>query len=396
MKILLINDYATPTGGAEIITLAIRDGLRKRGHDARIFASSVRPLNAKILADYQCFGTLSRFRTLLQAFNLSAFWRLRCVLAEFQPDVVHLRMFLTQLSPLILPLLKRIPSVYHVAWYRPICPVGTKMLPDGTSCQHSVGAACYHNRCLPLRDWLPLMLQMKLWRHWGDAFNLIVANSEAVKCRLIAEGFESVEVVWNGVPIRSPRPPLESPPTVVFAGRLSWEKGVDVLVQAFALVVSQIPEARLLLAGEGAESDRITSLIAELGLQKSISMLGLLSHPEMERHFATGWVQVVPSKWAEPFGIVSTEAMMRGTAVVASNSGGLAEIVKHGETGFLVPPSNVEALAEALLNLLQNRSLAEQMGKAGRKLAIAQFSEETFVDRFICLYQILCKEKVNT
>lgn len=389
MKILLVNDYATPTGGAELMMLALRDGLRQRGHDARLFASCVQRDASGSLADYECFGTTSSFRTLLQTANPWAFRQLDRVLAEFQPDVVHVRIFLTQLSPLILPLLKDRPSLYHVAWYRPICPLGTKLLPDGTSCQKEAGAVCYRNHCLPLRDWLPLMLQMKLWRHWLDAFNLIVANSEAVKRRLIAEGIEPIEVVWNGIPIRLPRPPLSSPPTVAFAGRLVWEKGVDVLLQAFAKVVSQIPEARLLLAGDGPERDAIASLIAELELQGSVSLLGHLSRPEMEHHFATAWVQVVPSRWAEPFGIVAAEAMMRGTAVIASSSGGLTEIVQDGKTGFLVLPEDANALTEALLHLLQNRDLAEQMGKAGRKIALTHFSEGIFVEKFICLYQHL-------
>ena len=145
----------------------------------------------------------------------------------------------------------------------------------------------------------------------------------------------------------------------------------------------------LLLAGDGPQRDAIASLIAELGLSQNVSVLGFLSHPEMELQFATGWVQVVPSRWAEPFGNVSTEAMMRGSAVIASNSGGLVEIVRHGETGFLVPLGEIDALESALLRLLQNRELAEQMGRAGREVAIAQFSLETFVDKFVELYQTL-------
>jgi hypothetical protein len=84
LKILIINDHATWTGGAEILTLAMRDGLRSRVHDCRIFASSDRPLNAELLADYRCYGTSSRFRTLLQTTDLSALWQLGRILNEFQ------------------------------------------------------------------------------------------------------------------------------------------------------------------------------------------------------------------------------------------------------------------------------------------------------------------------
>jgi len=118
-------------------------------------------------------------------------------------------------------------------------------------------------------------------------------------------------------------------------------------------------------------------------------MLGHLSHPEMECLFDGAWVQTVPSLWAEPFGLVAVEAMMRGTAVVASDSGGLSEIVQHGRTGFLIPTGNIRALAEALLLLLKDRGLAEQMGEAGHEIALARFNETAYVDSFVQLYQTL-------
>ncbi|MBW4645958.1 MAG: glycosyltransferase family 4 protein [Goleter apudmare HA4340-LM2] len=393
MKILLLNDYATPTGGAELMMLALRDGLRQRGHDARLFASCAQGGKAASLADYECFGTTSRWRTLLQTMNFSAFQQLRQVLAEFQPDLVHVRIFLTQLSPLILPLLRSIPSLYHVAWYRSICPLGTKLLPNGQLCSHSVGTACYRQNCLSMHDWMPLMLQMHLWRRWKSAFNQVVANSEAVKQQLVLEGMESIEVVWNGIPVHPSRSPLGSPPVVAFAGRLVWEKGIDVLLQAFSQVINHIPEARLLLAGDGPECDRLKSLISQLGLQRQVSMLGYLPRSEMATHFANAWVQVVPSRWAEPFGIVATEAMMRGTAVIASNCGGLTEIVRDGQTGFLVPQDDVASLAQSLRLILSDRQLAERMGQAGRKVALANFSEATFVDRFEQIYQTLIQDQ---
>jgi glycosyltransferase involved in cell wall biosynthesis len=385
MKILLVNDYATPTGGAELMSLDLRAGLQERGHDVRLFASAARPDAGSSLADYTCRGTTSRFRTLLQTANLWAWRSLGQMLAEFRPDVVHVRIFLTQLSPLILPLLRHVPSIYHVVWYRPVCSLGTKMLPNGSSCQVRYGAACYHNGCLPLRDWLPLMLQMGLWRRWWTTFDQVVTISEALKRHLIGEGIAPVEVIPNGVPFRPQRPPLAAPPTVAFAGRLVREKGADLLLGAFARVVAQLPDAELLLVGDGPEWANLQDLVAQLDLRTQVTMPGYLPRPEMERIFSGAWVQAVPSRWAEPFGLVAAEGLMRGTAVVASDRGGLSEIVQDGQTGFLVPPDDELALAEALLRLLRDRSLAEDMGRAGREVALSRFSEDIWLDRQIQL-----------
>ena len=372
MKILLVNDYATPTGGAELIMLALRQQLRELGHDARLFASSARPLNKKSEADYECLGTTSKFRTLLQSSN---------------PWAVHVRIFLTQLSPSILPLLIDFPTIYHVAWYRPICPLGTKKLPSGDICQSPVGTACYQNKCLPIHDWLPIMLQMKLWNNWQHAFNLVVANSYFVKRQLASQGVNATEVVWNGVPSRPMCSDLSPYPTVVFAGRLVVEKGLDVLIKAFREVIKQIPQARLLIAGAGTEKNNLLALVSELELGDRITFLGHLSREQMEQVFKESWVQVVPSQWQEPFGIVAAEAMMRGKAVIASNLGGLSEIVQHNKTGLLFRHDNIQELASSIIRILGNVNLARDMGETGREIALANFSEEAFTKKFLDLYQ---------
>jgi glycosyltransferase involved in cell wall biosynthesis len=396
MRILLVSDYATPTGGAELMILSLRAALRRRGHDARLFASSARPLNAPSQADYECFGVSSRLRGLVQVANPSAYWRLRQVLQEFRPEVVHVRLFLSQLSPAILPLLRDTPAIYHVAWYRPICPIGTKMLPDGSPCHEPAGAACLRNRCFPAYAWPTAMLQIKLWRHWRDAFDLIVANSGATRKRLEAEGIEPVEVVWNGVPVCSPRRLLSPRPTIVFAGRLVPEKGADVLVDAFARLRTRIPEARLLIAGEGPERNCLESQIRRLYLNGTVDLLGYLSRAELEERFNDAWVQVVPSRWEEPFGIAAAEALMRGTALIASGTGGLSEMVRNGETGILVPPGDSGALGEALVSLTEDPARIDRMGKNGREFALRCLTEEAFVDRFENLYdRLLCPHGVS-
>lgn len=397
MKILLVNDYGGATGGAELQMLRLRDQLCDRRHDARLFASNAEAVAGRPnLADYACYGSTSRVQVLSQTLNLSAYWSLRRTLNEFQPDVVHVRMFLWQLSPLILPLLKSYPCLYQAAVYKAICPLGTNILPNGCACRLTPGMACLQQNCLTPQTWIWLMAQRSLWQRWKGAFNRVVALSDGMKREREQAGISQVSVIYNGVPERSVRAPLKSPPTVGYAGRFSTEKGVETLFRAFAKIVEQVPEAQLKLAGKGPTETALKALSLQLGIENRIVWLGHLSRPELEQQFDAVWVQVVPSLWAEPFGNVTTEAMMRGTAVVASAVGAQPEIIgpETGATmpGKLVPSGDVEALAATLLLILQQRSLAEQMGQAGRQRAVAEFSETRCVENFLCLYRSLICE----
>lgn len=396
MKILLVNDYGTPEGGAEIQTNRLRRILIEKGHDARLFSSNVKNGDLINEADYKCFGTASPFRTLVQSLNPGAFFKLRTVLREFNPDVVHVKIFLTQLSPLILPLLKNIPTLYHVAWYRPVCPTGTKLLPDGTVCTERAGIPCYRNQCLPLRDWLPLMLQLGLFRRWRSSLDSVMANSESVKKILESNGLTPVEVLHYGIAEKSENSSLSDTPTVAFAGRLVREKGVDVLLRAFANVINEIPAARLLIAGDGTDAKRTKDIIDDLKISSNVSMLGRVPASEIDEHLSRAWVQVVPSLWEEPFGIVAIEAMMRGTAVIASSSGGPREIIDNGKTGLLVRPGDVGALTGSLIEVLRNRELAKSLGKAGRNIARSRFREEMFLDRLLDIYGSLIRSPQDT
>ncbi len=391
MKILLINDYGTATGGAELQMLSLREDLCKRGHEVCLFSSFASLVSGSpLLADYHCFGTNTRLQVLSQTFNLSAYWKLKRILAEFRPDVVHVRMFLWQLSPSILPLLQDFPCLYQTAVYKAICPVGTKILPDGRACEVRAGKACLDSGCLTPQSWLVNMIQRSLWQKWRTAFDLVVALSHCMKDKLEAEGITPVQVVYNGVPERPQRPPLTQPPTVAYAGRLALEKGVNVLLEAFAQVVTQVPQARLLIAGQGSEEPKLRTLAEKLGITAQITWLGHLSRTELENRFDAAWVQVVPSLWDEPFGNVTTEAMMRGTAAIASAVGAQPEIIEDRVTGILVPPGDKKALAVALSQVLQDVSIAEQMGESGRQRALTHFSENSRTESFLKIYQQLC------
>ena len=411
MKILLINDYGGATGGAEIQMLTLRQQLRDRGHDVRLFTSNAEVVaGSPILADYTCYGTTSRLQVISQALNFSAYRALRRALKAFDPDVVHVRMFLWQLSPLILPLLRPYPCLYQTAVYKAICPMGTNILPDGETCRFSPGAACLKSGCLTPQTWVFMMAQRALWQRWEHVLDRIVALSKGMKRELEQSGMKSISVVYNGVPERDTRPPLTSPPTVGYAGRFSAEKGVETLFQAFAEVTRQIPRAKLMLAGKGADEASLKALAERLEIEDRIIWLGHLSREDLEQQFDSVWVQAVPSLWSEPFGNVTTEAMMRGTAVVASAVGAQPEIVGLEKTDFdlakldlaehevaaragvLVSPGDVDALAAALVSILKQKEIAEQMGAAGHQRAMSKFSETRCVESFLQLYRELTSQ----
>ena len=384
MRVLIVHDYGTPVGGAEHLSLALRDGLRRRGHEARLFASAAEPLpGLPARADYTAYGSM-RWRRVLQVANPAAAAALRRVVRTFRPDVVHVRMFMTQLSPLVLPALRGVPALLHVVNYNLICPLNTKTLPDGSPCAVRQGAVCHRTGCLPWVGVARAAAQTALTDL--GVFERVVANSHWVRRRLERDGVRVDGVVWNGVPDRPARPPLAAPPVVAFAGRLVAKKGVDTLVEAFARVAAEVPDARLLVAGGGPEEGALRALVDRRGLAGRVRFLGHLSRDGLEAAFAGAWVQAVPSTWEEPFGIVAAEAMVRGTAVVASSVGGLTEQVADGETGLLAPPGDVGAWAEALLRVLADRDLAERMGRAGRRRGRADFTEDRMVDQFAALY----------
>ena len=385
-RVLILNDQGARLGGAEIVSLGLRDGLRSRGIDARLLASTAGSTPDTFEADYGCAGGTDDFRNARRLANPSARRALAKALRDFSPDVVHVRMFTTQLSPLILPLLRHIPTLYHASWYAAVCPNGLKLRPDGSRCRDPAGRACLNHGCYSLPGWMAVMAQRKLLQEWWGVFDLVVANSEAVRAELEAGGISPVEVIPNGAPVREARAPLSDPPTASYAGRLSREKGVEELVRAFGAASRHVPTSRLLIAGDGPERSALEGLVGTLGIGDRVTFLGHLDRDALEAHLAPAWLQVIPSLVAEPFGLAAIEAMMRGTAVVATTGGGVAEVVGHGTTGLHVPPGDVGALTRALVGLLSDRSRAEHMGAQGRHRALSHYGHDVFLDRFIDLY----------
>lgn len=390
MRVLLVNDYASPTGGAEILIRNLRDGLRAHGHEARLLASRARPEGVGWSADYSCQGTLSSLRMPLQVFNSSARRAIRDAIRDFRPDVVHVGLFLTQLSPSILAPLRDVPALYHVQWYRAICPLGTKLLPDGSQCEVPWGIACLRNRCVGVHDWVPLMIQRSLWERDRSAFDTFVAPSNRLKTLVERAGLSPVEVVPNAVPVPAVARTVDiEENSIGYAGRFVAEKGVQTLVDAFEIVIKHQPGARLVLVGDGPERPAIEARITASHLGESVEITGWLPREEADRRLARVAVQAVPSLWEEPFGLAAVEAMVRGTPVVASQSGGLSEVIEQGRTGTLVPPGDPQALARALLRLLEDREAARRLARAAQLTARERYDPDLFVERMVRIYRRL-------
>lgn len=376
--------------------IAHRAGLRERGHSVRLFTSdAIQVPGWPIEADATCRGSVGRAQPYVQSWNPWARAALARELADYPPDMVHVRMFLWQLSPAILPLLRNVPTLYQAAVYKAICPNGLKLMPDGSNCDRGAGLICLTGGCVAFPTWVSAMTQLRILGKHRACIDRVVALSSDMAAVLEANAIGPVFVVQNGIAERPARPPLCNPPLIAYAGRLSREKGVDVLIDAFAIASRAIGPAKLLIAGDGPLEAELRRQANDLGMADQVVFLGYLKQHELENVFDAAWAHVVPSLWREPFGNVATEAMMRGTAVIASRLGGLSEIVVDQETGLLVPAGDRQALASAIAAVLGNRVLAERLGEAGRDRALSEFSRTRVLDRFEAHYQAMLRNKLS-
>jgi glycosyltransferase involved in cell wall biosynthesis len=174
-------------------------------------------------------------------------------------------------------------------------------------------------------------------------------------------------------------------PWIGTVSRLSAEKGIDLLLEAFARLAATRPQARLRVVGDGAERERLAQQARALGVADRVEWVGARPWDEAVRELAGMDVVVVPSRF-EGFGLCALEAMACARPVVAARVGGLPEIVEDGRTGVLAPPGDSTALAAAVSRLLDRPQLGVEMGKRGRRRAETMFSIGLFNARYRSLY----------
>lgn len=363
MRILIVhNAYAQP-GGEDAVVRAEAEGLRARGHDVQLCLRDSAALHASPLR--------GAAETLLTVSNPAAARELTRAVQSFSPDVVHMhnlfpRWGLSALRALAACGVKVVQTLHNYRW---LCAPATLLL-NGRDCTRciegnflsAVRFGCQKNRAVSAAYALALATNRK-----EQLAERVVARficvSERVRALHVQAGFEARKLVVKGHFVdAAPGAAGPGDGAVLYAGRLSEEKGVAVLLRA----LHRLPGVTLKIAGDGPER---VQLEAELGaLRARVHFLGRLSRDELRAEQQRSSVCVVPSTGSETFGLAALEAFACGRPVVASDAGGLPELVRDGENGWIVPRGDEHALAARLQWLLHHPEAALQMGRAGHAL----------------------------
>jgi glycosyltransferase involved in cell wall biosynthesis len=234
--------------------------------------------------------------------------------------------------------------------------------------------------------------------HWHARQRHLIACSEAVRKDLLDKGVpgERITVMHYPVDPLDTRPARSrlavrgefgaapDTPVVGAFAHLSVKKGYRELLCAAAFVLSALPHAQFWCVGEGPLRHELEQTARLLGIADRFKLLGFRRDvPDLMQAID---VMCLPSH-REPFGLVYVEAALAAKPVIACDAGGAPEVIARGETGLLVEPTNVTALADAIFTLLDNRHAAAAMGRRGRELALTRFQWPAYLSRLNTLYQ---------
>lgn len=313
-------------------------------------------------------------------------WNLRRVMRSEGPDLVHAHNWIVHS---FLPLKRRsgVPLVLSLHDYSLVCATKRLML-NGTTCDGPGPRKClahahaHYGSTAGSGIALSLALGLRLQSALVDLF-LPVSHAVARHLALQSRGlpyrvipnFVSEQLGAASVPAEVALP---AEGFVLFVGDLSFDKGVHVLIDAFAGLEEQVA---LVMIGRRVEP------LDDGRLPRGAHIVEALGHDGVLNAFKRCGIAVVPSVWPEPSGLVALEAMAMGKPVIAARAGGLGETVVDGVTGLLVEPGDVAALRHAIEHLLADRDLRRRQGDAGRQRIDSEFGASVVVPKFELAYE---------
>lgn len=368
LRIAYLSSQSAYYGG-EIHLRQLATGMRRRGHDVGCVVRSDSVLRRRLSTE----GISLHLQPLVDWFDPLTVYRLRRWLRERRVQILH----------------THLPRDYYLA---AVATLGTPVVNIGT------------------RHQLYPLSQVWLKRPFLNRFAAMIAVSEAVRQRLLASGVmppEKVCTVYNGVALERQRPTAaglrqavglgRDTPVIGFVGRLCPEKGIETLLAAAKLLITNGSlDLRLFIVGDdpagGRYARQLRQLVARYGLTGAVHFFGYVE--DAADACADFDVQAVCST-AEPFGLVTAEAMARHRPVVATAAGGSGEIVRDGVDGFLVPPGDPVRLARRLGELLARPALRRRLGRNARRRIEQCFSLEQMLDRTETIYYRVISAETN-
>lgn len=235
-------------------------------------------------------------------------------------------------------------------------------------------------------------------RYFARSVDYFISTSRYNAAQVEEHYAVPVEVVHNGVDVDRFKPRngdpgladrlgLKSDKVIITIGRLVGWKGLQVLMDALPSIRTMIPDVQWLVVGGGAYQDALQTKCRGLQLQGSVVFAGEISHERLPDFIPLADVMVQPSIAEESFGITLVEAMACGIPAVGSRIGGIPEIIADGETGFLVPPRDKEAMAGAIIRILSDDDLRRAYGANARKRVVERFTWTANAKRHLEIFE---------
>lgn len=403
MKVLLINNFHYRKGGSEAVYFNTADVLRKAGHKVVFFSHrDERNLPCK-QSEYFIPNneSVSRFKGMIDYFyNTEAKRRLEKLIINEHPDIAHVHLFWGGISPSIFGVLKRhrIPLIHTAHDYRMVCPAYT-FNSKGDICEECAGRhfyKCAMKRCSKGRLIESILMSIEMYER-----NLLFDPAKHLSGIIyVSEFSRKKHLQYAPRLVRVPSCVLhnytDDPPQslldrferkyYLFFGRLSYEKGVDKLIDTFL----ELPEIPLKIVGSGPLEAELKRIVATRNA-RNIEFAGYKTGFELQSIVSDAAFVIVPSRWYENNPMTIIEAYSLQTPVIGANLGGIPEIVKEGRTGFLFDPN---ASTELLRNVKRSIELSDD---AYRRMALEchrfhkmHFSKESYILRLERFYnQIL-------
>ena len=380
MRVLFVHDRFGAMAGAEANLYLTATEFKRRGHCVGIIhGRSTGKAESRWNETF-----VHKF-----ALNGSAADSIENAMAEFVPDIVYVHK-MADLEAIETLLRKRARLVRMIHDHDIYCMRSykynyfTRKVCQRAASAHCVfpcGASIARNRggLLPFK-WVSY-LDKKKEIALNQQFNRLVVVSRYMRNELLRNGFDVRKVEIHPPVPRAGDPSVRSSFSeknlILYAGQIIRGKGVDVLLQALALVTMPF---ECIILGEGTHKEYCEKLSVKLGLQDRVKFLGFVPQEQLQEFYKECSVVAISSLWPEPFATIGMEVMRYGLPVVAFDVGGITDWLVDGQNGYLVTAGDCTAYAERLERLLRDKLLAQRMGENGLKLVNEKFSFDTYID----------------